>query len=140
MTIDGLLRLATMAAAASAKVGDIGRATSRIAAAAACASLAAVSAIAAGGCAVAALWLFAIPYVGAAGAPLVAAGGLLVFCVVLMAVARGIVRYNRRAPSSTAAPGLQLGEAIRLFSENKGTVLLAALVAGLVAGNSGRRK
>ena len=140
MTIDGLLRLATMAAAASAKVGDIGGTTGRITAAAVCASLAAVSAIAAGGCAVAALWLFAIPYVGAAGAPLVAAGGLLVFCVVLMAVARGIVRYNRRAPSSTAAPGLQLGEAIRLFSENKGTVLLAALVAGLVAGNSGRRK
>jgi len=77
--------------------------------------------------------------VGAAGAPLVAAGGLLVFCVVLMAVAHGILRYHR-APSSTAAPGLQLGEAIRLFSENKGTVLLAALVAGLVAGNSGRRR
>ena len=37
------------------------------------------------------------------------------------------------------APGLRLEEALRLFSENKGTVLLAALVAGLVAGNSGRK-
>ncbi len=140
MTIDGVLRLATMAAAASGKAGSIGRTTGRMTAAALCASLAAVSVIAAGGCAAAALWLFAIPYVGAAGAPLVSAAGLLVFCVALMTVARGVLRYRRRAPSSTAAPGLPLGEVLRLFSENKGTVLLAALVAGLVAGNNGRKR
>ena len=140
MTIDGVLRLATMAAAAFGKAGSIGRTTGRMTAAALCASLAAVSVIAAGGCAAAALWLFAIPYVGAAGAPLVAAAGLLVFCVALMTVARGVLRYRRRAPSSTAAPGLPLGEVLRLFSENKGTVLLAALVAGLVAGNNGRKR
>jgi len=140
MTIDGLLRLATMAAAVSGKARSIGRTTGRMTAAALCASLAAVSVIAAGGCAAAALWLFAIPHVGAAGAPLVAAGGLLVFCVVLMTVARGVLRYRRRAPSSTAAPELPLGEVLRLFSENKGAVLLAALVAGLAAGNSGRKR
>jgi hypothetical protein len=140
MTIDGLLRLATMAAAVSGKTGSIVGTTSRMTAAAVCASLAAVSVIAAGGCAAAALWLFAIPHVGAAGAPLVAAGGLLVFCVVLMAVARGVLRYRRRAPSSTAAPELPLGEVLRFFSENKGAVLLAALVAGLAAGNSGRKR
>lgn len=140
MTIDGLLRLATMAAAASGKAGSFGRTTGRMTAAALCASLAAVSAIAAGGCAAVALWLFAIPYVGAAGAPLVAAGGLLVFCVGLMTVARGIVHYSRRAPRSTATPGLRLEDALRLFSENKGTMLLAALVAGLAAGNGGRKQ
>jgi hypothetical protein len=59
MTIDGLLRLATMAAAASGKAGSIGRTTGRMTAAVLCASLAAVSAIAAGGCAAATLWLFA---------------------------------------------------------------------------------
>ena len=91
MTIDGLLRLATMAAAASGKTGSIGRTTGRMTAAALCASLAAVSAIAAGGCAAVALWLWAIPHVGPVGAPLVAAGGLLVFCAVLMIVARGIL-------------------------------------------------
>jgi hypothetical protein len=140
MTIDGLLRLATMAAAASGNTRSIGRTTGRMTAAALCASLGAVSAIAAGGCAAVALWLFAIPYVGAAGAPLVAAGGLLVFCVVLMIVARGILHYHRRAPSSAAAPGLRLEDVLRLFSENKGTVLLAALVAGLAAGNSGQKR
>jgi hypothetical protein len=140
MTIDGVLRLATMAAAASGKTGSIGAKTGRMTAAALCASLAAVSAIAAGGCAAAALWLYAIPHVGAAGAPLVAAGGLLIFCVVLMIVARGILHYRRRAYSSAAVPGLQLEEVLRLFSENKGTVLLAALVAGLAAGNSGRKR
>jgi hypothetical protein len=140
MTIDGVLRLATMAAAASGKAGSVGKATGRMTAAALCASLAAVSVIAAGGCAAAALWLYAIPHVGAAGAPLVAAGGLLVFCVVLMVVARGILHYRRRASSSMPAPGLPLEEALRLFSENKGTMLLAALVAGLVAGNSGRKQ
>jgi len=139
MTIEGLLRLATMAAAAFGKAGSIGRTTGRITAAALCASLAAVSVIAAGGCAAAALWLYAIPHVGAAGAPLVAAGGLLVFCVVLMIVARGILHYRRRASRSMPAPGLLLEEALRLFSENKGALLLAALVAGLAAGNSGRK-
>ena len=139
MTIDGLLRLATVAAAASGNAGSIGRTTGRMTAATLCASLAAVSALAAGGCAAAALWLFAIPHVGAAGAPLVAAGGLLVFGGVLIVVARGILRYRRSAPRSTAVPGLRLEDALRLFSENKGTVLLAALVAGLVAGNSGRK-
>jgi len=140
MTIDGLLRLATVAAAASGKAGSIGRTTGRMTAATLCASLAAVSALAAGGCAAAALWLFAIPHVGAACAPLVAAGGLLVFGGVLIAVARGIVRYRRAPPRSSAAPGLRLEDALRLFGENKGTLLLAALVAGLVAGNSGRKR
>jgi hypothetical protein len=78
MTIEGLLRLATMAAAASGKTGSIGRTTGRMTAAALCASLAAVSAIAAGGCAAVALWLWAIPH-GPVAAPLIAAGGLLVF-------------------------------------------------------------
>ena len=139
MTIDGMMRLATMAAAAAGKTGSIGRTTGRMTAAALCASLAAVSAIAAGGCAAVALWLWAIPHVGPVGAPLVAAGGLLVFCAVLMIVARGIVHHRRRVASSMPASGLRLEELLRLFSENKGTVLLAALVAGLVAGNSGRK-
>jgi hypothetical protein len=139
MTIDGLLRLATMAAAASGKTGSIGRTTGRMTAVVLCASLAAVSAIAAGGCASVALWLFAIPYVGPVAAPLVAAGGLLVSCAVLMIVAQAILHYRRVAPSSLPASGLRLEEAMRLFSESKGTMLLAALVAGLVAGNSGRK-
>lgn len=139
MTIEGLLRLATMAAAASGKTGSIGRTTGRMTAAALCASLAAVSAIAAGGCAAVALWLWAIPQVGPVGAPLVAAGGLLIFCAVLMIVALGIVHRRRRVAGSMPASGLRLEEAVRLFNENKGTVLLAALVAGLAAGNSGRK-
>lgn len=139
MTIDGMLRLATMAAAAAGRTGSIGRTTGRMTAAALCASLAAVSAIAAGGCAAVALWLWAIPHVGPVGAPLVAAGGLLVFGAVLMIVARVILDRRRRASSSAAVPGLRLEEVLRLFNENKGSVLLAALVAGLVAGNSGRK-
>lgn len=139
MSFDSLLRLAAMAATAAGRTGSNGTTPGRMTAAALCASLAAISAIAAGGCAAVALWLFALPHVGTAGAPLVAAGGLLIFCVVLMTVARGLLHYRRRAASPTAAPGLQLGEALRLFSENKGAVLLAALVAGLVAGSSNRK-
>jgi hypothetical protein len=139
MTIDGMLRLATMAAAAVGKTGSIGRTTGRMTAAALCASLAALSAIAAGGCAVVALWLWAIPHVGPVGAPLVAAGGLLVICAVLMIVAGGILHRRRRVAGAMPASGLRLEEVLRLFSENKGTVLLAVLVAGLVAGNSGRK-
>ena len=139
MTIDGVLRLATMAAAATGKTGSIDKTTGRMTAAALCASLAAVSAIAAGGCAAVALWLWAIPYVGPVGAPLVAAGGLLVSCVILMIVARRILYRRRRVTGAMPGSGLRLEEVLRLFNENKGTVLLAALVAGLAAGNSGRK-
>ena len=139
MTIADLLRLATMAAAASGNTGSIGRTTGRMTAAALCAALAAVSGIAASGCTAVALWLFAIPHVGPVAAPLIAAGGLLVLCVALVIVARGILHHRRRASNPTAASGLRLEEALRLFSENKGAVLLAVLVAGLVAGKSGRK-
>jgi hypothetical protein len=135
MTIDGILRLAAMAAAVSGNAGKTGTTTGRVTAAALCASLAGVAAIAAGGCAAVALWLYAIPYFGPAGAPLVAAGGLLVSCVVLVTVARGILHDRRKVSNSTNQPEFWLREALRLFSENKGTVLLAAVVAGLAAGN-----
>ena len=140
MTIDGLLRLAAMVVPALGTTGSGGPTTGRMTAAALCASLAAVSAIAAGGCGTVALWLYAIPYVGPAGAPLVAAGGLLAFCVVLMTVARGILHYRRRASQIAPAPGLRLEDVLPLFRENKGPVLLAALVAGLAAGISGRQR
>jgi hypothetical protein len=57
-----------------------------------------------------------------------------------MIVAREILHYRRRASRSMPAPGLLLEEALRLFGENKGAMLLAALVAGLAAGNSGRKR
>jgi hypothetical protein len=40
---------------------------------------------------------------------------------------------------SDARVRVAAGRRVRLFSENKGAMLLAALVAGLAAGNSGRK-
>jgi hypothetical protein len=140
MTIDGMLRLAATAAAAFGSAGSIGPTRGRMTAAAVCASLAGVSAIAAGGCTAVALWRYAIPYVGAVGAPLVAAGGLLVLGLVFMTAARSILHYGRRALRATAAPALRLEDTLRVFRDNKGMVLLAALVAGLAAGNSSRKR
>lgn len=105
-----------------------------------CVACAAVGGVAAAGCAIAALacalaalWIYALPRVGAAGAPLVVAGVLVTICLFMALV----VRYGlapRPAPSAAAAPGLLLADAARLIQDHKGPVLMTALLAGLIAG------
>ena len=88
-------------------------------------------------CALVALWLGILPQVGPVGAPLVVAGVLLFMCVVLFAV----VRYElkpRPQPAAPSVPAVLIADATRLINENKGSVLLAALLAGLAVG--GRNK
>ena len=84
-------------------------------------------------CALVALWLYVVPQVGPAGAPLVVAGVLLVMCLVLLAVVQFGLK-PRPPPASGFAASELITEATRLLNEHKGTVLLAALLAGLVAG------
>jgi hypothetical protein len=120
-------------------VERIGAAAGRAAAAAALGAVAVLFVVAALGCAAAALWLFALPYVGPVYAPLIVAGVLLLIALVILAVARGVLRRQRATPASVTSAELAalLEAAEPLLQEHKGTVLLAALVAGLVAG--GRR-
>ena len=81
-------------------------------------ALAVLCAIAAAGCLLAALWLYAIPFVGLAGAPLVVAGALLLAAAGALAVANRL----RRPQPTPANPGGTMA------------MLIAALVAGIAAG------
>jgi membrane protein implicated in regulation of membrane protease activity len=138
MPIGGFIRLVVMALAETGGARNIGIAAVRISAAVLCAISLIVLATAAIGCAVAALWIYATPYVGPDGAPLVAAGALLAVCLVLALVARGLLRRKRTASRSTAGPEVLLADATRLFKQHKESVLLAALIAGMVAANGSR--
>lgn len=95
--------------------------------AAACCGFAAIA------CALAALWLFLLPQLGPTGAPLVIAGVLVVMCGALLAVLRHEMKPGPPPPAGIA-PSVLLAEATRLLNENKAAVLMAALLAGLVAG------
>lgn len=138
--MDVAMRAAVIALAETA--GDrMGTAVRRMTTAALCASLAGAFAAASVGCAIAALWIFVLPEVGPVGAPLIAAAALLLVCLALLAIARMILR-RRPAPRPAtaaphaAAPGSLLAEASRLFDENKGAALFAALLAGVNAERS----
>jgi hypothetical protein len=109
--------------------------TGRIALAVFCASLAAICAIASGACAIYALWIFALPRLGPVGAPLGAAAALLGSSIALLVVMQALVRLRRRGNPPDIARLFGIAEATRLFKENKGAMLVAALVAGLIAGS-----
>ena len=115
-----------------------GAAVERCAVAVACGLLAAIFVFTALGCAAAALWLFALPHVGPVYAPLIVAGAFLLLALVVLAVARSRLRRKRPPPLDMAAVSALLAEADPLVKQNLTSLLLAALVAGLVAG-SGKR-
>jgi hypothetical protein len=144
IAMDALVRAAAIELGAIAARGRMGRTARRMTVVAWCAMLATTFATASVGCAVAALWVFVLPAVGPVGAPLIAAGALLLLCLALVATIRGILR-RRPAPLSAAAvpdaaiPALLIAEASRLLDENKGAALLAALLAGAVAGDIRRK-
>jgi len=130
-----LIRLAVALAEGSA-VSLARQATARTACVLAAAAAAAGCAIAAVACVLAALWIYALPHVGAIGAPLIVAGVLLAMCLGVLMLMR--YRLKRRPTPPAATPALLLAEATRLFKENKGPVLMAALLAGLAAGRNGK--
>jgi hypothetical protein len=134
-----LIKLATWALIESGRAGSARAATIRMTTAALCAGLAAMLALAALGCAATALWIVALPALGPVGAPLVVAASLSLLTRMLAMTGWRIVRHGRQRPDVTVAPEFLLSEATRLFSEHKGAVLLAALVAGMAAANGGRK-
>ena len=80
-----------------------------------------------------------LPALGPVGAPLVVAASLSIVTLVLATAGWLIVRRSRPRPDVAAAPEFLLSEATRLFSEHKGAVLLAALVAGMAVANGSRK-
>jgi hypothetical protein len=112
------------------------QAAGRMACVAAVALVAAGCAVAAVACVLAALWIYAVPQVGAAGAALIVAGVLVVMCLAMFALMRYGLKPRQAPPPAGVAPAVLLAETTRLLKEHKGAVLMAAVLAGLVAGMS----
>ena len=134
-----LLKFAAWAFVEFGKAGSVRTATIRITSAALCAGLAAVLALAATGCVATALWIVTLPSLGPVGAPLVIAASLSGLVFILSAAAWLITRRGRETPSVCPAPQMLLLEATRLFTAHTGAMLLAAVIAGMVAADSGRK-
>ena len=80
-----------------------------------------------------------MPALGPVGAPLVVAAGLSIVTLIVAMIGWQIVRQGRQRSGVAVAPEFLLSEATRFFSEHKGAVLLAALVAGMAAANGSRK-
>ncbi|MEJ0048037.1 MAG: hypothetical protein WDN04_19390 [Rhodospirillales bacterium] len=138
-----LIRLA-LAIAEGRVAQSVRRTAGRAAYLAATAALVAGCALGVVGCLLTALWIYVLPHVGAVGAPLVVAAVLLVIGLGVLALMHRAAR-PRRAPVA-ADPGRaallaelsNLGEISELVRAQKGPALIAALVAGLMAGSRDR--
>lgn len=102
-------------------------------------ALGVIAAMAAVGLGLLALWFLLLPRVGPAGAALILAGVLAVLCLILLVLAWSILRQDRREPAAAQDPDVPLLAVTQLFHEQKGGLLLAALIAGLGAGAGSRR-
>jgi hypothetical protein len=116
----------------------------RIAGAIACLLLAALIAMAALAAAVAALGLWLAPKLGAALACLVCTGVLLLLSVILLLVAKAITSRRRASGpnlGALAAVAEQSGRELRAaFDRNIPSMLIAALVGGVIAGLRTKRR
>jgi hypothetical protein len=98
----------------------------RLVSAAVCLALIAlVALLAAIGCAVAALWIYLIPYAGSVGAPLIVAGILLALCAILSLAAYIMARHKPRVPGADFASAIQ--------------PLIDAVLAGFTLGSRTRK-
>jgi hypothetical protein len=112
-------------------------AAGKVAIVAAAAFIASLSAMAAIGCALWALYVYALPHAGPVGAPLIVAAALLFVCIAALAAARQSLQPGRRRmrPQPLSAASLN-HEVSALFKDQKSAILLSALLAGVVAGSS----
>jgi len=132
--IKAILRLAILAGARRGAGNGVAASARRLATAALCVVVAGLLALAAVGCAAAALWVWAIPQFGPAGAPLAVAVALAAGCLAALALTRRAAR-PRQPPAAPPPPiELPLAEMARLFNTHKTPFLIAALIAGLLAG------
>jgi hypothetical protein len=137
--MSSLIKLLAWGLIESGRVGNARTATIRMTTAALCAGLAVVLMLGALGCAVTALWIFMLPSLGPVGSPLAVAVTLSIVAVIMAAIVWLAGRHDRSKSDLAMAPQILLSEATRFFSEHKGAVMLAALVAGMAVANGGRK-
>jgi hypothetical protein len=102
-------------------------------------ALGVIAAMAAVGLGLLALWFLLLPRVGPAGTALILAGVLAALCLILLALAWSALRQDPRKPAAAPAPDVPLLAASQIFNEQKGGLLLAALIAGFGVGARPRR-
>ena len=105
----------------------------RLAMAILCAAITATLGTAAAGGVAMAIWIWAEPALGPAGASLTVSAGLLVACLTTLAGMRRILATAEPPPSPGAAATLLLSEATRLLKDHKGAALIAAIMVGLTS-------
>jgi hypothetical protein len=96
--------------------------------------VAALCAIASFGCALGALWIYAAPILGAAGALLADAGVLGVSALAALGLAWRAGEKRSRSPALGSGRDASLAGAASLFKQHTGLALLAALLAGVFLG------
>ena len=135
--VNDIIKLAT-ALAGSALMGQGRRVAVRTATNAALTIAAMLCVMAAIVSALAATWFYLAPLVGAPAAALIVAGIFLALGLALL----GFMRFGRRRapvkPQVDDATTQLLRDITELFKEHKGSALVAALVAGLLAGRTAR--
>lgn len=134
-----LIKLAAWMLVESNRAGNARSATLRMTGGVLCLGLAGILLLGAVGCAVTALWILALPSLGPIGAAMIVAATLAALALILAACGWYVVSYRSRKRDGAALPPALLDDAIRLFTEHKGAVLLAALLTGIAAARSGRR-
>jgi hypothetical protein len=135
-----LIKLALSALAASSQTSALAAFSGRMVAGGVLGVVALLLAGAAWGCACAALWIALIPALGPVGAPLVVAGVCLSVAGLLALAAWQLVRRRRARAVNHLQLDAVMAEAGKLIQEHKVEAVVAAIVAGFVAGNSGRKR
>ncbi len=88
-------------------------------------------------CGLWALFVYVRPIVGPVGAPLIVAATLLLFAALSLVLLRISTRRRRFIPTDHSLANRTLSEEVHtLFKDQKTTLLLSALMAGVVAGSS----
>jgi len=134
--MDGLIKLVLAVITHVATARRLGAVAPRLIAATVLAVMALMIALGAIGCAVAALWIFLLPQLGPAGAPLVAAGALLVLCGILLGGAYALLRRQAK-PADLLTEVLHHAAATAenplAYESRLVVLLLGALAAGVSA-------
>ena len=97
-------------------------------------TVAAVCLMASLGCALAALWKYAAPILGGAGALLAGAGVFGVIALAALGLAWRVGQKRPRSPALGSAGEASLAAAANLFKQHTGLAVLAALLAGVFLG------
>ncbi len=148
--MEGMLRLALLALNVLRPAERLSAGASRITTTALF-TVGAVMALVIGfGCLITAAWIALVPLVGAVSAALIAGACFFILSAIMWLMARARITEGRdhekkadHDPLEAIADLLGNGpdsDLKRLLGENKLPILLAALVAGLTLGGSGRRR